>query len=64
MKKMLLILLLVSVVSFLMFIAMDQYTKYALKTATIKFTKEYCNEDFTVRQVEINRIDLSIHSIK
>lgn len=63
MKKMLLILLLVSAVCFLIFLAIDQYTKYALKTATIKFTKEYCNEDITVREVEINRLDLRIHSM-
>jgi hypothetical protein len=62
MKKRLLILL-VPAICFLMFIAIDQYTKYALKTATIKFTKEYCNEDITVREVEINRIDLSFRSV-
>jgi hypothetical protein len=62
MRKMLLFLL-VPLICSLIFIALDQYTKYALKAATIKFTKEYCNADIAVREIEINRIDFSFSNL-
>ncbi len=37
----------------------EQYNKYALKTATIKLVKEYCNEDIEVRDVNITRISFN-----
>lgn len=59
MKKALLIILLVVILIIFMFVMVDQYTKFALKTATIKLVKEYCNEDVKVREVRISRMNFN-----
>lgn len=38
---------------FVLFLGADQYAKYAMKTATIKLVKEYCEKDVTIRDVRI-----------
>lgn len=53
-----LIIILIPVSIILAIIMVEQYNKYALKTATIKFVKEHCNEDITVREVRIDRFHL------
>ncbi len=64
MKKILLIILSIVILIILLLIMVEQYNKYALKTATIKLVKEYCNEDIEVRNVNIQRIDFSIYPSK
>ncbi len=59
MKKILLIILSIVILIILLLIMVEQYNKYALKIATIKLVKEYCNEDIEVRNVNIQRISFN-----
>lgn len=47
------IIILIPVITIMIVSINDQYTKYAMKSATIKIVKEYCNKDIEVTGVEI-----------